>query len=807
MAANHHWRVITLVLLLLAGRPSSAQNIPKEWASDVFTSVGTNDYAVAIEQFDDGTGSAVYIGGEFTQVGNLHAKGIAKWNGTSWSSVGGGVDGSVIDMLTFDDGTGTALYVAGDFTRAGGRPANRIAKWDGIAWTSMGTGFTDAVRVLSIYDDGSGPALYAGGNFTDADGQTANYIARWNGTTWEPPGFGNELSNGYVRALCVCDLGDGPELIAGGIFSLAGIDAIGIARWNGVSWTPVADIPGIVTSLAQFNDGTGESLYAGGRFRVSGNTFEHLYKWTPDGVETIPGAPDSEVYSLYVDSTGSEDRLIVGGTFPSAGGVAASLIAAWDGTSWSSVGLGMDGGNSPLVRRTQICDVGDGATLFAVGEFETAGGNETNNVAAWDGVNWNRLGEFNSVNATVHALIEYDDGNGSALFVGGAFTRAGELATGGVAKWENGVWEPVGGGVAGVVRTFHIHNDGTGEALYVGGDFDMAGNLPVQNIAKWDGQSWQSVGAGMNGTVRTLVTYHDRGNPALYAGGNFTMAGNRSANNIAKWDGQQWTPLGPGTNGPVFALGIHINNFGTPMLLVGGNFQATVENVMNVAAWNGFGWTPLLGGVNGIVRAFELFPDSTGNWLFAGGDFTQTHLTPADRTARWNGLSWLDAGDGLASNGAVRVLYAFDDGTGRRLYCGGNMGETGHGDVRFIAEYDGVGWNQLEQSISGPVNAMASYDDGTRKALYVGGEFRSAGGKPSRYLARWDYFRDPSFGDFDRDGDIDLTDYAAFALCFNGSMTPPATTCHPGADADLDGDGDVDTADFAIFAERYTGSR
>ena len=60
--------------------------------------------------------------------------------------------------------------------------------------------------------------------------------------------------------------------------------------------------------------------------------------------------------------------------------------------------------------------------------------------------------------------------------------------------------------------------------------------------------------------------------------------------------------------------------------------------------------------------------------------------------------------------------------------------------------------------------------------------------------------------DFDGDGDVDLSDFAAFAQCFGGSNLPPASGCPPGVDADLDGDGDVDLADFAIFSQNFTGS-
>ncbi|MBN1489457.1 MAG: right-handed parallel beta-helix repeat-containing protein [Phycisphaerae bacterium] len=57
--------------------------------------------------------------------------------------------------------------------------------------------------------------------------------------------------------------------------------------------------------------------------------------------------------------------------------------------------------------------------------------------------------------------------------------------------------------------------------------------------------------------------------------------------------------------------------------------------------------------------------------------------------------------------------------------------------------------------------------------------------------------------DFDFDGDVDLTDFGAFAACFNGPNRPPAPGC--AVNADLDDDTDVDLSDFAIFASCFNG--
>ena len=60
-------------------------------------------------------------------------------------------------------------------------------------------------------------------------------------------------------------------------------------------------------------------------------------------------------------------------------------------------------------------------------------------------------------------------------------------------------------------------------------------------------------------------------------------------------------------------------------------------------------------------------------------------------------------------------------------------------------------------------------------------------------------------GDFDCDGDVDLSDFSQFSLCFAGANNPPAASCPPGIDADFDNDGDVDLGDFSVFSLNFTG--
>src|SRR5580765_4860694 len=118
----------------------------------------------------------LYIGGTFTGVGGVIANHIAKWNGSSWSALGSGMNSNVLALAV----SGSNVYAGGNFTTAGGSAANYIAKWNGSSWSALGSGMNFYVFALAV----SGSDVYAGGRFTTADGSAANCIAKWDGSSW-----------------------------------------------------------------------------------------------------------------------------------------------------------------------------------------------------------------------------------------------------------------------------------------------------------------------------------------------------------------------------------------------------------------------------------------------------------------------------------------------------------------------------------------------------------------------------------------------------------------------------------------------
>ena len=619
-----------------------------------------------------GPGPALYAGGFFDTAGGLPVNNIARWDGSAWSALGSGLDGSVRALAVFDDGTGPALYAAGNFTLAGEIEVNHIARWDGDTWSAVGGGVDGSGWALAVFDDGSGPALYLGGNFTVAGGIEAVDIAKWDGTTWTPVGAGvaDEDFNSWVPDLLVFDddSGAGSALYAGGTFDTAGeVEAHNIARWDGAVWTALGSgLDSTGRALAGLHGGSPDAvLYAGGFFHTAGEVdAERVAAWSGaqwSAVTRQPAFPEeyAVLYDLDVfdDGLGKAPALYAAGVFGEAGGVQSRSVARFDGVSWSSPDGGV-GGQFVTVRAMEVFDDGSGPGLYVGGAFDSAGSDEieTNNIARWDGRQWSPLGGGVAGFGTggVFGLAASDGGFGGApaLFVGGAFTEVDDISANLVARWDGQAWSALGSGIDpndSLVLTVLVVDQPSaiGPALYVGGIFQTAGGVSARSIARWDGRSWSALGEGVAGGARALAVYDDGRGPALYVGGTFQTAGGVTAKGIARWNGTAWSSVGGLADGQILDLAVIQAPFDEgPVLYAVGLFSfAGGVSANSIARYNGAFWTSLGAGVGDsvypIVRAVGGFDDGLGNGtaVFAGGQFTTAGGIPSARFAKWTGCA------------------------------------------------------------------------------------------------------------------------------------------------------------------------
>ncbi|MBN1489033.1 MAG: immunoglobulin domain-containing protein [Phycisphaerae bacterium] len=331
--------------------------------------VGTNHdvYALCVWQ------NALYVGGSFTHAGGTSVNGIAKWNGTAWSGLSGGVGGSIPQVRALAV-KGSFLYVGGYFTTAGGAAAKGIAQWTGTTWSEVSGGVTGMTypNVSAMAVDQYN-RLYIAGSFTHAGGVPAYGVARIQSMAAAWVGLGAGL--GVQQALSILYVNEYEMYVGGYLDFWAGYHCYGIGMWDGFVWWPLEQGVGgtsrAVSSLALFDeDGDGwrnADLIVGGPFTEAGGVpANRIARWSRTGQGTPSWSPMCEwgmgsnsVSALCVLNDGSSDTLYAGGGFYSACGTWVLRIAK-RGPGVSAF--------IPVMPNPQVEYVGDDATFEVTAE-------------------------------------------------------------------------------------------------------------------------------------------------------------------------------------------------------------------------------------------------------------------------------------------------------------------------------------------------------------------------------------------------------------------------------------------------------
>ncbi|MCU0864969.1 MAG: hypothetical protein MUC36_14360 [Planctomycetes bacterium] len=702
-------RVLLLLLTGLLGitAPATAQCTPQWLVGDGYP--GVYGQVNAMTRWDpDGPGpaaEALVLGGQFSAAGDCDCNNIVLYTPTTgtWTPLGIGISGTVNALATLANGD---LAVGGNFSVAGGVQAHRIARWNGVSWSPIGATFDQEVLALATLPNGD---LVAGGSFAAVGSVVTLRAARWDGASWSDVGGGVSWPSGTpsVRSLAVLPNGD---LVAGGWFTQAGaIPAVGIARWNGTVWSPIGGgmNSAVLTLLVRANG----DLIAGGPFGTAGGLPATSIArwngatWSSLGTGIRLGAAPGQPRALAELPSGA---LIAAGFFDLAGGVPARNIAAWDGTTWSSLGAGIENGPLGPAALTALPS-GD---LVVGGWFRAAGDSGVRNVALWNGSIWQPLAR--GADDAIQCMASTPNGD---LVVGGLFRTIGGLPVQGIVRRSGATWSALGTGLAGEVRCVGVRQNGE---IFAGGDYRAPGGPTVSCVMRWDGTAWSVPGTGLFGDP-TCVAVLPNGDVVL---GGFLFLPGTSGTSFGtwQWDGSSWTPFGAITTSSVAAL--HLSPSGE--LFAAGNLELGGSPIpYPVARWTGTAWVAVGPSSNSSGYALTSLPDGSliaALPFYGGGGF------PTALVGRWNGTSWQPLpGLLVAGNSVVRALATLPNGD---LVAGGLIG-PGPGS-QSLMRWNGAAWSPLGPALDDAATVLHKLPDGR---LLVGGPLLRAGARVTPHFA------------------------------------------------------------------------
>lgn len=456
------------------------------------------------------------VGGQFIQAGAVSVNNIAKWTigaGGVWTSLGSGmfIGSPTVQCLKEFNGdliAGGRFVVAGDFT------CNGIARWNGSQWSALQGGIPqdslgNFVMTLAVYNS----ELFVAGSFPAYNGSNfARSTARWTGAAWLPmPGFICPRN----QFLFDFETFNGKLIIAGQHSSL-NTNLPNISRhliaWDGVNATEMGNPDAAVNSITTAPSGLGE-LVVGGAFttiggvsasRVARLALSQGPQWQPMGAGF-----NSTVQSVLRHS--GDGFYYAAGAFTLSGATTLNRIARWNGTSWVALGTGLNG--------TANCMKVFNGQLYVGGSFTNAGGASAIGLARWTGSTWQ--GVHPIMSGTVHSMEVFQN----KLIIGGVFGGIGGSPS--IIAYDGANMTTLGTGGARLANTnaanvaaLAVHNG----ALYAGGTFVSMGGIPADFIARWDGTTWTEPGNGVQDEVRCLHSF----NSELEVGGDFALVNNNT---------------------------------------------------------------------------------------------------------------------------------------------------------------------------------------------------------------------------------------------------------------------------------------
>jgi hypothetical protein len=326
----------------------------------------------------------VYAGGDFTNIGGVACRHIARWDGTAWNilaGVGNDIDNGTVYAIAF--GMDGKVYIGGTFTTIGGGTHRRITVYDpvGDSFTALDAGANNGadldVNAIAVAKDGT---VYFGGAFTSANALNCYRIAKYTPSTDTIAAIGaHDGLNLDVEAM-VTDL-DGSTILIGGQFTdeqthIGGTALSRICKYTvagGFEAIGEVGLNGPANALGLSLDG---KLYIGGSFTAAGFwTVAKACYWNRQEFYPLGGDGDgltggTTVRVIEIDAAGN---VYLGGDFTGATNDSlCSYAAIWNGTRFAHLDIEFGAEVLAIAARFGKLFVGyNGASVTSIADVQT----------------------------------------------------------------------------------------------------------------------------------------------------------------------------------------------------------------------------------------------------------------------------------------------------------------------------------------------------------------------------------------------------------------------------------------------------
>jgi hypothetical protein len=275
---------------------------------------------------------------------------IEHWNGSSWKQVVSPNPSSSANSLNSVTATSpTNIWAVGDYVNINGSATQTLIEhWNGSSWTQVASpnpGGTSNNHVLYGVTATSPTNIWAVGYYVNINGHPLQtLVLHWDGTAWKLVASPNPAGVNELRSVAVISPSNAWAV---GFYFTNGKQKTLIEHWNGTAWRRV----------------------------------------------TSPNpSPDSSFQALVgVTATSSTNAWAAGGYFN--GTAPQTLIAHWNGSSWTQVASPNPGGTSNENDLSSVTATSSG-NAWAVGDYNNGTAGQTL-IAHWNGSSWTQVASPN----------------------------------------------------------------------------------------------------------------------------------------------------------------------------------------------------------------------------------------------------------------------------------------------------------------------------------------------------------------------------------------------------------------------------
>ena len=506
---------------------------------------------------------------------------LREWTGTEWIEVGLTIGGSEPEILALGS-VDESLLICGEFDSANGEPAEGLVRWDGSEFDTLTfepvLAPGSSCKQLAAEDVGIAPGA---AQFRVSASRGEDFIYQWTPpgpaklipppslTSSEGPGVfglsgpltaGPEGSRGFVIALPPGQASDTrsplfvylnerwvsvAEPVDG--LGLASVDTLALVDINGgTELVAVADqgqplevqLGAVPAEIARLKNGRWEGVVTPGPVsfpivRTIQNEvrlysvlqvlqdFRAIGRWTSEGFVPVDATPFDGISRIEVAERDGQEVFYYVVTEPTELSVNEHTVQGWRELS---------GARSLSFESFRAFDAGNGAQLYAAGEFEGASG-LIENLGRHNGVEWEDPGYPGLAPISFLEVVQWQGKQQLLVAASGQTNLASSMWL-----YDGVTWTPLNG--PGPTGFFRVHAALTVDScLLVGGDFRL--DVEPQEghfIHRYcnDIVGWTQVFDPFDDSIRSMAARPDVGDASLWVGGDFSASREVAAKRIAK---------------------------------------------------------------------------------------------------------------------------------------------------------------------------------------------------------------------------------------------------------------------------------